>query len=84
MSFRIVLLVAVMIQTSHVKGYESCEYAHIMKCDEEFVAGFRTRPNDPDATVYCDVYQVNKRRNTYPVKTSLIKAQMQVIGQQEQ
>ncbi|XP_078377591.1 uncharacterized protein LOC144660733 isoform X2 [Oculina patagonica] len=57
MYLRIVLLVAVMLQTSNVKGFKPCEYAHVMKCDMEFVAGFRTRPNDPDARVYCDVYQ---------------------------
>lgn len=58
MSLRIVLLVAVMFGTPNVRCYKSCEYEHVMKCDKDFVAGFESRPNDPDVRVYCDAYQV--------------------------
>ncbi|XP_078377594.1 uncharacterized protein LOC144660735 isoform X2 [Oculina patagonica] len=57
MSFRIVLLIAVILASSNVKGYESCEYENLHKCDEGFVAGFQAHPNDPDMGIYCNVFQ---------------------------
>ncbi len=58
MSFTVLLLVVVILGTSDVKGYESCEYEYLHKCDEGFVAGFQAHPNDPDMGIYCDVFQV--------------------------
>ena len=72
MSFRVLLLVAVIFGAPNVKGYEPREYAHLIKCNEVFVAGFKTHRNDPDVQVYCNAYQVSERPvpNYNTVKTN--------------
>ena len=68
MSFRIVLIVAVILVTSKVKGYKSCEYEQLHKCDEGFVAEFEAHPNDPNMGVYCDVFQVRTNKEYETVR----------------
>ena len=84
MPFRIVLLVAVMLGPLNVKSYKLCEYAHLIKCNEVFVAGFRVHPNDPDIRVYCDAYQVSERPILYPVKLKLNRTQTHLLDKHKQ
>ncbi|KAL9966692.1 hypothetical protein ACROYT_G024804 [Oculina patagonica] len=83
MSFTVLLLVVVILGTSDVKGYESCEYEHLHKCDEGFVSGFQAHPNDPDMGIYCDVFQhfANCMSSSSQCKGEFIDSQRYILLQ---
>ena len=62
MSIKILLLVAAVLGTSIGTHYLPCEYEYLHKCDLGFVVGFGNHPNDPNMTLYCDVFQVPNLR----------------------
>ena len=62
MSLRILFLVAAVLRTSSGTRYLPCEYEYLHKCDLGFVVGFGNHPNDPNMTLYCDVFQVPNLR----------------------
>ena len=58
MPLGILLLVATILETSNGMPYLSCEYEHIRNCNLGFVASFEDHPNNPNMSLYCDVFQV--------------------------
>ena len=44
------------------KAYKwTCEYVHIRNCNLGFVASFEDHPNNPNLSLYCDVFEVQNK-----------------------